>query len=117
LIQSYGERRFTISDKGYQGSVVVRETSAEKWPVLDPAEIDLRALSDILDTAKDEERDCDIMLVGCGARFFTPPRGLSSGLRPKGVVVEWMDTGAACRTFNVLIGEGRRVVAALIAVD
>jgi len=45
------------------------------------------------------------------------PSGLGEALRQQGMVLEWMDTGAACRTFNVLLGEDRRIAAALIAVD
>jgi uncharacterized protein len=59
----------------------------------------------------------DILLVGCGPRFVAPPVGLAQALRVHGTVLEWMDTGAACRTFNVLLSEGRRAAAALIAVD
>ena len=58
-----------------------------------------------------------ILIVGCGPRFVMPPPVLKSGLRAAGIVLEWMDTGAACRTFNVLLGEERPAAAALIAVD
>jgi len=59
----------------------------------------------------------DVLLVGCGPRFLPPPAGLVRALRESGIGLEWMDTGAACRTFNVLLAEERRVAAALIAVD
>ncbi|HET6224238.1 MAG TPA: Mth938-like domain-containing protein, partial [Dongiaceae bacterium] len=59
----------------------------------------------------------DLLLVGCGARMAPLPPALRQALRQIGVVMEPMDTGAACRTYNVLMAEGRRVCAALIAVD
>ena len=63
------------------------------------------------------EDGVEILVVGCGAPFEPPPSGLREGLSEKGVVLEWMDTGAACRTFNVLLAEDRACAAALIAVE
>lgn len=56
----------------------------------------------------------DIVLLGAGSRFRFPPPGVLAPLRIAGIGVEVMDTPAACRTYNVLQAEGRRVVAALI---
>lgn len=58
----------------------------------------------------------DLLLIGCGRTFAAEPQGLRASLRGMGLALEWMDTGAACRTYNVLLAEGRRVAAALIAV-
>jgi uncharacterized protein len=58
--------------------------------------------------------DIEILLLGCGARMGTVPFALRKGLRASGIVVDAMDTGAACRTYNVLLAEERRVAAALI---
>lgn len=58
-----------------------------------------------------------ILVVGCGARFVAPPKGLRASLKAHGIVLEWMDTGAACRTFNVLLTEDRGAAGAFIAVD
>ena len=57
-----------------------------------------------------------ILLIGCGTTFFPPPKSLRNALKNIGTALEWMDTGAACRTFNVLLAENRNVVSALIAV-
>lgn len=59
----------------------------------------------------------DLLLIGCGAQMRAIPASLRTALREVGIAVEAMDTGAACRTFNVLLSEGRRVAAALIAVS
>ncbi len=59
----------------------------------------------------------EILLLGCGARSAPMPPALVEALRAAGVAIEAMDTGAACRTYNVLAAEARRVGAALIAVD
>ena len=82
------------------------------WPVGEAAAVTPESLAPV--TAAEEPTD--ILLIGCGARFGPPPAGLREALRAAGIALEWMDTGAACRTFNVLLAEDRRVVAALIAV-
>lgn len=64
-----------------------------------------------------ETAEVGILIVGCGPRFVPPPAGMRRALSEAGIVLEWMDTGAACRTFNVLLGEDRQVAAALVAVD
>lgn len=59
----------------------------------------------------------ELLLIGMGRDFLLPSQVLRAGLRDAGIRIEPMDTGAACRTYNVLLGEGRPVGAALIAVD
>ena len=56
----------------------------------------------------------EIVLLGTGARFAFPAPALLAPLRQAGIGVEVMDTPAACRTYNILLGEGRNVVAALV---
>lgn len=73
--------------------------------------------ADALAAALAHAEQGDILIVGCGKMFFPPPEAERIAAKAAGVALEWMDTGAACRTFNVLLGEERRVVAALIAVD
>ncbi len=60
--------------------------------------------------------DVEILLLGCGRRMGILPPALRQGLRASGIVVDAMDTGAACRTYNVLLAEERRVAAALIGI-
>jgi uncharacterized protein len=113
VIQSYGEGRFRIAGTLHAGSVVVWPERTRAWPVAEARAIGIDTLSAV--AAADEVTE--ILLIGCGARFLPVPAELRDALRRHGMVLEWMDTGAACRTFNVLLGEDRRVAAALIAVD
>jgi uncharacterized protein len=76
----------------------------------------LDIVADELIAALSEAQTIEVLLIGCGPEFGPEPAGLRAALREAGYVLEWMDTGAACRTFNVLVGEDRRVAAALIAV-
>ena len=110
MIQSYGGGRFRIGGGVYEGSVLVAREETRLWSVLDPGVITLDSLDPV--TAAP-----GILIVGCGSGFKAPPPDLRSGLKAQGIILEWMDTGAACRTFNVLLTEEREAVAALIAVD
>jgi len=65
----------------------------------------------------DHPAKVEILVIGCGAKFVLPDEDLRKGLREHGIVLEWMDTAAACRTYNVLAIEDRVVAAALVAVD
>jgi uncharacterized protein len=60
-------------------------------------------------------QDIEILLLGCGERMGLVPQSLRAPLRADGIVIEPMDTGAAARTFNLLLSEDRKVAAALIA--
>ncbi len=60
------------------------------------------------------ELDPELVLLGVGARLRFPERNLLQPLEQRGIGVEVMDTAAACRTYNLLKGDGRRVVAALL---
>ena len=61
-----------------------------------------------------EHGGVQILLLGLGKATGAPPVALRAGLRATGIALEPMDTGAACRTYNVLVAEGRWVAAALI---
>ena len=56
----------------------------------------------------------ELVIFGSGQRLRFPSPGLLRGLIERGIGVETMDTMAACRTYNILAGEGRKVVAALL---
>lgn len=113
LIQSYGDGQFNISTVVFQGSVLVFPDETTPWSVSSADEVSVDTLSPITSRAD----QFDILLIGSGASFGRIPADLRRGLKDIGLVLEWMDTGAACRTFNVLVGEERRVAAALIAVE
>ncbi len=113
IIQAYGEGRFRIGGVVHEGSIIVRPLATRLWPARGPHEI----VADQLLALLDGGQGIEIVVIGCGKRFTAPPPDLRPLLRESGIGVEWMDTGAACRTFNVLVIEGRPVVAALIAVD
>ena len=112
LIAGYGDGGFTVSGVRHQGSVLILPRRTLAWTVSVPTEITL----DSLRPAIDADPRPSILLIGCGRSMAALPRGLREALRSHGVVVEPMDSGAACRTYNVLLTEGRDVAAAIIAV-
>lgn len=113
IIQSYADGRFRVSNVVYDGGVIVFTDHAVSWPVAGAigalSVADFKALIDQSD-------ELDVVLVGCGKVMPVMPFALRSALKAAGISVEFMDTGAACRTYNVLMAEGRRVAAALMPV-
>ena len=110
-IESYGPNRFRISGIDYAGSVIVLPDGTRPWDVAGMADVSIRHLQAVIDATPPVE----ILLIGCGAQLLQVPPPLRAGLREHGIGVDAMDTGAACRTYNVLSSEMRRVAAALIA--
>lgn len=112
LINGYGDGGFTIATVRRAGSVLVLPRQTLAWDVATMVDITLDSLDPILAA---EPRPA-VLLLGCGKGMQVMPRAIKDAIRAAGIVVEPMDTGAACRTFNVLLAEGRDVAAALIAV-
>ena len=111
IVQSYGSGRFKISQIEYQGSIIVLPNRTLSWTVDVLEDINLQNLSPVLE----EEPRIEILLIGCGKVMQLLPRDLAETCRQKGLAIDAMDTGAGCRTYNILAAEGRRVAAALLA--
>lgn len=112
LVQRYGGGGFRVSGTDFKGSVIVLPGETLVWPVTALETVRLDDFAPLVSRAK----DIDVCLLGCGTRMLPIPREVREALKASGLTVDPMDTGAACRTFNVLMGEGRAVAAALIAV-
>ncbi|MEM8951650.1 MAG: Mth938-like domain-containing protein [Pseudomonadota bacterium] len=110
LVQGYGEGGFRVSGNRYQGSILLLPDRTEDWPVQTMADLTIKSLQPLIDF----EPSIELLIIGCGASLAPAPVTLRDVFRTKGIGVETMDTGAACRTYNVLAGEDRRVGAALI---
>jgi uncharacterized protein len=80
--------------------------------VTKPQEIDRESLAKVFDAAD----SIDTLIVGTGTEVWLPPRELREALRTVKVVLDPMQTGPAIRTYNIMLGERRRVAAALVAV-
>lgn len=112
LIDAYGGGGFRVAGESFRGAILVLPDRTLPWPVDEIGNLTLASLSPVRDVAPPVE----ILLIGCGIRMALIPPTLRQELRAAGLVIDAMDTGAACRTYNVLRAEERRVAAALIAV-
>ena len=113
IIESYGDGGFRVTGEHYNGSILVWPERAAAWAPASIDELDLASLEPVLAA----EPPVEVLLIGCGAGMAFIDPDLRDAARARGVALEPMDTGAACRTYNVLMMEDRRVAAALIAVD
>jgi len=107
-IQSVSTDGIVIDDRLINHSVLVCAESVQDWPPRDVNELSAEHLS--LTTPLGPE----IIILGTGSTQVFPPPQVTGALRQSGVGVEIMANDAACRTFNVLLSEDRRVVLALI---
>lgn len=112
VIEAYGDNGFRISGVRYDGSVLVLPDRTLTWAIAASEDITVESLAPVTD-----QEDTELLLLGFGKRPVMMSHAFRNTLRSKGVSLEPMDTGAASRTYNVLLAEGRRVAAALIAVD
>ena len=113
IIQSYGNGKFQISDKQYDQSVLVFPDQIIPWTPIDTNNLIIDDFKKVLTVGPIVE----LLLLGCGKTTWFLSLPLRDELKEMGLVLEPMDTGAACRTFNVLLGENRRIAAALMLVD
>ena len=111
VIETYGEMRFHITSVRYEHAVIVLPEQVILWAPTTWEDVTFVSFA-----ALTEANVTGVLLLGCGPRTQLPSRELRQALRAAGLVVEPMDTGAACRTYNVLMAEDRRVVAALLPV-
>ncbi len=112
VIQSYGDGRFRISGTILTGSVIVLVDAVLPWPEGDAGTVSIESLAAVVDA----DPAVEILLLGTGRTMRPLDPRLRAALKRHGIVGDAMDTGAACRTFNVLAGEDRRVAAALAAI-
>ena len=105
----YGAGYVEVNRRRYSASLVVAgERLIVDWPVASVEGLTADHLAALVALAP------EIVLLGSGARFEFPPAAKLAPLYQAGIGVEVMDTPAACRTYNILLGEGRNVVAALV---
>lgn len=111
-IDAYGNGGFRFADMPHRGSLLCLPDAIWAWPVNDPKDIDRYSLERVFEHAN----EIDTLLIGTGSGVWIAPAPLRNALRQVHVVLDTMQTGPAIRTYNVMMGERRRVAAALIAV-
>jgi uncharacterized protein len=106
IIERYGASGFRVSGTVYPGPVLVFPDRTMLWPA---AALTAESLAPVV-----EHGGVELLLLGLGRRMAPVAASLRAWLKAGGVSLEPMDTGAACRTYNVLLAEDRRVAAALL---
>jgi len=107
-IQAYSDRGIVINDRLISCSVLVTAESVDEWPLATVADLNERHL-DML-----AAREPGVIILGTGTTITFPPASLLAGIQNRGIGIEVMANGAAIRTFNVLLSEGRKVLLALL---
>jgi uncharacterized protein len=109
VVRGYSPGLLRIGQREFTRSVIVSAASLiDDWRPQNIGELAAEDLEPALALRP------EVLLLGSGARQVFPPHELLARLHAARIGVEIMDTGAACRTYNVLVGEGRAVAAALI---
>lgn len=112
LVRAYARGRVTVNGQEFSRSLILTpERIIPDWP---PAVVDDLSVNDLEAVFA---LDPELILIGTGERLVFPDRKLLASVLERGVGIECMDTSAACRTYNILVHEGRRVAAALLIAD
>lgn len=111
-IDAYGGGGFRFAGMSHKGSILILPSGVYGWPV-DATNL---APSDFT-AVFNEQADIEFLLFGTGADMLRPAKPIRDLFQSRGLALDFMSTGSAVRTWNVLLAEKRRVAAALIAVE
>ena len=112
-IDAYGRGGFRFAGMSHRGSVLLLPSGVQAWDIVSPHEITQHAFDRVFaDPAR-----VAFMIVGTGLDLVRVDRAIEDRFREAGVSFDVMQTGAAARTYNILLAENRLVGAALLAVD
>lgn len=112
-IDAYGDGGFRFAGMSHRGSLLCLPSGMHAWAAREPADISLDSLAPVI-ALGDSVR---VLFIGMGATSSLLATDLRRELKAAGLIVEAVSTGAALRTYNILLGEGRAVAAALLAVE
>ncbi|EGP57050.1 hypothetical protein Agau_C201182 [Agrobacterium tumefaciens F2] len=112
-IDAYGNGGFRFADMSHRGSLLLLPSGIYGWSPVDAKEFTLEHFDKVLA----EAHDIEVLLIGTGDGMRVLPKELRAAFRDAGISVDPMSTGAAVRTYNIMLSESRAVAAALIAVE
>ena len=111
-ISAYDQGWISIGGRQYEQSLLISSTTIDvNWPPAKVSELKLEHFQEILTLAP------EIVILGTGKSLIFPDATYLAPITDSGIGIEVMDTGAACRSYNFLLGEGRHVVAALLMIE
>ncbi|MQB09329.1 hypothetical protein DXT96_05560 [Agrobacterium sp. ICMP 6402] len=112
-IDAYGNGGFRFADMSHRGSLLLLPSGIHGWSPVDFKELTIGHFDHVLSQAQDIE----VLLIGTGDDMRVLPKELRAAFKEAGISVDPMSTGAAVRTYNIMLSESRAVAAALIAVE
>ncbi|KAA3510046.1 Mth938-like domain-containing protein [Agrobacterium rosae] len=112
-IDAYGNYGFRFADMSHRGSLLCLPSGIHGWSVDDATKLAVEDISKVIEQAGDIE----FLLIGTGDSMRVIPKELRAALKEAGISADSMSTGAAVRTYNIMLSESRAVAAALIAVE
>ena len=112
VIEGYGAGGFRFADMSHRGSILALPSGVHAWAPSTAQEITPVSLAVLL---AEPAGAVELLLIGTGRELVPPSLELRAALRAAGIRVDSMGTGAAISTYNILLGERRRVAAALLA--
>jgi uncharacterized protein len=112
-IDAYGNGGFRFGNMSHRGSLLCLPDGIWAWPVRNASELTEAALAPVFERAQ----AIDLFLIGAGRDPYALPAALRARFRALSIVVDCLGTGPAAQTYNILLGERRRVGAGLIAVE
>jgi len=112
-IEAYGGGGFLIAGQRFEGSVLILDDRPTAWPVASLDQLEPRHFDAVIAAGP---AVVEFVLLGLGPTMTPPPGPVREALRGAGLGLEVMDTVAACKLYNVLASDGRRMAAALIAI-
>ena len=113
LVEGYGGGGFRLKGRKFDGGLWINGESIQPHSITDVRSLTIDDFADVIAS----EPKPEIILVGTGEKMALLPAAVRNAGPEKGVVFEMMDTGAAARTYNILIMEGRQVACYLLAID
>ena len=115
-IDGYGGGGFRFGDMSHRGSILALPSGIYAWQAVTPRDLTIQAFAQVLQEARDKSHGAvEHLIIGTGEEML-PLFDLRAALRAAGLAAEPMATAAAARTYSILVGEKRRVAAALLAV-
>ncbi len=112
-IDSYGGGGFRFADMSHRGSILALPSGVRAWSARSAADLTADAFAEVMA----EAAEIDTLLIGTGPGLVFLDEELRLFLKTGNMAVDVMSTGSAARVYNIMVGENRRVAAALLAVE
>ncbi len=112
VIEAYGAGGFRFADMSHRGSILALPEGVRAWAPVAPAEITPASLADLF---AGDPGTVELLMIGMGAAPFPLPEATRMALRENNIRFDFMATGSAVSTYNILLGERRRVAGAFLA--